>query len=70
MVVYAEYEKGYKLFDPSSQNNFIEMSVQFKEELMEETKFAQGECSNPPLQDDVSDEFIFDIFDISDSYIA
>ena len=40
MVVYDEYAKGYKLFDPSSQKNFIERSVQFREELMEETEFA------------------------------
>ena len=45
------------------------MSVQFKEELLEETKFAQGECSNPPLQYDVSDDFIFDMSDIYDSDI-
>ena len=67
MVGYAEYAKGYKLFYPSSQNTFIERSVQFEEELMEETEFSQGECSHPPLQDDVSDEFISDISSISDS---
>ena len=62
MVGYVEYEKGYKLFDPSSQNTLIERSVQFEEELMEETEFAQGGCSHPPLQDDVSDDYISDIF--------
>ena len=30
---------------------------------MEETEFAQGECSHPPLQDYVSDEFISNIYD-------
>ena len=34
MVGYAEYAKGYKLFDPSSHNKFIERSVQFEEDLM------------------------------------
>ena len=37
---------------------------------MEETEFALGECSNPPLQDDVSDDSLSDISDISDSYIS
>ena len=30
---------------------------------MEDTRFAQGECSHPPLQDDVSDEYISYIYD-------
>ena len=42
------------------------MSVQFKEQLMPEIELAPGECSSPPLQDDVSDEFISDISDIYD----
>ena len=29
MVGYSEHEKGYKIFDPSSQKTFIERSVQF-----------------------------------------
>ena len=33
---------------------------------MEETEFAQGECSHPPLQDDVSDYYLYDISDIYD----
>ena len=65
MVGYDEYEKGYNLFYPSYQNTFIERSVQFEAELMEETKFAKGECSHPPLEDDVSDEIISDIYDFN-----
>ena len=34
---------------------------------MEETEFAQGECSHPPLQDDVSNETLSDF---SDYYIS
>ena len=34
MVGYAEYENGYKIFDPSYYKSFIERSVQFKEEPM------------------------------------
>ena len=56
MVGYGEYTKGYKLFDPSSQNKFIERSVQIEEELMQEVELAHGECSHPPLHDDVSDD--------------
>ena len=36
MVLYAKYAKGYKLFNPSYQNTFIERSVQFEEEPMQE----------------------------------
>ena len=60
MVGYAEYEKGYKLFNPSSQKSFIERSVQFEEEPMQEIELAQGECSNPPLHDDVSVDYSYD----------
>ena len=51
MVGYDEYEKGYKPFDPSTQNIFIKRSVPFKEELMQEVDLAHGECSHPPLHD-------------------
>ena len=66
MVGYNEYENGYNLFDSSSQNTFIEISVQFEEELMPELEFAPMEWSTPLVQGDVSDEFIFDISDIFD----
>ena len=56
MVGYDKYSNGYNLFYPSSHNTFIERSVQFKEELMQEVELAQGECSHPPLHDDVSDD--------------
>ena len=64
MVVYNEYAKWYKSFDPSSQKTFIETSVHFEEEFMPKLELATRECSNPPLQDDVSDYFfmIFMIF--------
>ena len=45
MVGYAEYAKGYNIFDPSSQKTFIERSVQFEEELMQEVKLIEGDCS-------------------------
>ena len=72
MVGYGEYEKRYKLFYPSSQKKFIERSVQFKDDLMQDTELAQGECSHPPLHDDVSDEsfsyfYYYDIHDDDDN---
>ena len=70
MVGYDEYEKGYNLFDSLSQNTFIERRVQFKEELMPELELAPVECSSPPQQDDVSDEYFYDICDIYDSDIS
>ena len=36
MVGYAEYEKVYNLFYPSSQNSFISRNVQFEEDPMQE----------------------------------
>ena len=70
MVGYDEYEKGYKIFYPSSQKTFIERSVQFEEEPMREIELAQGECSYPPLHDDVSDDTSSDFYDydIDDDY--
>ena len=55
-------------FDHSSQKTFIERSVQFEEDPMQEIELAQGECSNPPLHDDVSDDtssnfYYFDIYE-------
>ena len=63
MVLYADYEKGYKLFDPSSQKTFIERSIQFEEEPMQEIKLVKGECSHHPLNDDVSDDSFYDFYD-------
>ena len=59
MAGYYEYEKGYNIFDPSSQKTFIERSVQFEEEPMQEVELVEGDCSHPPLNDDVSDVSIF-----------
>ena len=50
MFGYVEYVKGYILLYPSSQNTFIERSVQFEQEIMLELELAPRECSNPPLQ--------------------
>ena len=66
MVGYAEYAKGYNLLDPSSHKILIERSVQLEEETMQEIKLVKGECSHPPLNDDVSDDYFSDF---SDSYI-
>ena len=66
MVGYAEYANGYKVFYPSYQKTFIERSVQFKEEPTREIELAEGECSNPPLHDDVSDDTSYSFYD---SYI-
>ena len=62
MVGYDEYENGYKIFYPSSYNTFAERSVQIEDELMQEVELAHGECSHPPLHDDVSDEYISDFY--------
>ena len=67
MVVYAEYVKGYNLFHISSQKTFIERSVQFEEDPMQEIELVEGECSNPPLHDDVSNDNYFNFF-YSDIY--
>ena len=63
MVGYVEYAKGYKLFHPSSQKTFIERSVQFKEEPMQEVQLVEGDCSNPPLNDDESDVYVYYFYD-------
>ena len=60
MVGCSKYENGYNLFDPSSHKTFIERIVQFEEELMQETELVKGECSHPPLNDDVSDDYFYD----------
>ena len=56
MVGYVKYEKGYNLFDPSYQKTFIKRSLQIEEDIMQEIELAQGECSNPPLHDEVNDD--------------
>ena len=68
MVGYAEYTNGYKLFDPSSQKTFIERSVQFEEEPMQEVELVEGDCSHPPLNDDVSDVYIYGFSDSDMEY--
>ena len=66
MVGYAEYSKGYNLFDPSSQKTFSEMSVQYEEESMQQIELVKGEGLHPPLHYDVSDDYLSYV---SDSYI-
>ena len=68
MVGYAEDSKVYKLFDPSSQKIFIERSVQFEEEPMQEIELVKGDCSHPPLNDDVSDYSPSDFSDSNEYY--
>ena len=63
MVGYAEYEERYNLFDPSSHKTFIERRVQFEEGSMQEIELVKGECSHPPLHDDVSDDSFSDFYD-------
>ena len=55
-VHHGEYKNVYNIFYPSTQNTFIEISVQFEEEFIPDLELALGECSSPPPQDDVSDE--------------
>ena len=70
MVVYSKYSKVYNHFYRSSQKTFIGRSVQFEEDPMQEIELAQGDCSHPPLHDDVSDYYSYDFFysDIDDDY--
>ena len=63
MVGYDEYAKGYKLFDPLSQEKIIEINVQFEEEPMQEVKLVEGDCSHPLFNDDVSDVSISHFYD-------
>ena len=69
MLGYGEDKKGYKLFDPSTPKNFIEISVQFEEKIIPYFELALGECSSPQHQDDVSDDSISVISDIFDSHM-
>ena len=60
-MVYGEYIEGYNLFDPFEHKTFIEISVQFEEEIIPYFELAPGECSSPQRQDDVSDDSISDM---------
>ena len=55
MVGYVEDKKGHNLFDTSTHKNFIEISVQFEEEIIPDFELASGEFSSPQHHDDVSD---------------
>ena len=63
MVGYSEYTKGYNIFDPSTQSTFIERSLHFEEEIIQDFETALGECSSPQHQDDVSDDSLYDNYD-------
>ena len=43
MVGYGEDNKGYKLFDTSTCNTFVERSVKFEEEPIPYFELAPGE---------------------------
>ena len=68
MVGYAQDTKGYNIFYPSSQKAFIERSVQFEEEPMQEVRLVEGDHSHPPLNDDVSDVSISNFSDSDMEY--
>ena len=63
MVTYSEDAKGYNLCDPSSHKTFIKKSVEFEEEPMQEIELVKGDCSHPPLNDDVSDDYFSNFYD-------
>ena len=68
MVGNSKYEKVYNLFYPSHQKSFIERSVQFKQELMKEVELVEGDCSHPPLNNDVSDVSISNFYNYDMEY--
>ena len=43
-------------------NTFIERIVQFKEDPMQEIELVEGDCSDPPLNGDASDDSLSDFF--------
>ena len=47
MLGYDEYTNVYNIFYPSTKNTFIEISVQFEEEVIPYFELAPGECSSP-----------------------
>ena len=70
MVGYGEDTKGYKIFDTSTHKTFIEISVQFEEEIIPDFELAPRECSSPQHYDDVSDDSTYNFSDISDNDMA
>ena len=60
---YGEETKGYNLFDTSTHKNFIEISVQFEEDIIQDFELAPGEFSSPQHHDDVSDDSLYDNYD-------
>ena len=68
MTIYSEYAKGYNLFDPSYQNTFIDRSVQFQEDPMQEADPEERECSHIPRNGDVNDVSISEFYDYDMEY--
>ena len=68
MFGYYEYAKGYNLFYPSSQKIFIERSVKFEEDPMWEVELVEGDCSHPPIKDDVNDVSNSEFYDYDMEY--
>ena len=66
MVGYGEETKGYKLFDTSTCNTFVERSVKLEEEPIPDFELAPRECSSPQPFEDVSDDKCSVFSDISD----
>ena len=56
MIGYGEETKGYKLFETSNYNTFVERSVKLEEEPIPDFELAPGECSYPQPFEDVSDD--------------
>ena len=68
MVGYGDNENVYNLFYPSFHITFIERSVQFEEEPMQEIELVKRDCSHPPLNDDVSHDYLSDFSDFVMEY--
>ena len=67
MVGHGEDTKFYNIFYPLTKNTFIEISVQFEEEVIPYFELAPRECSSPQNHDDVSDESTSDFYEIYDN---
>ena len=42
--------------------------MRFEEEPMQEIELVKGDCSHPPLNDDVSDDYLYDFSDSDIEY--
>ena len=64
---YFEDKNGYKIFDTSTLNNFIQRSAQFEEEPIPYFELAPGECSSLQRHNDVIDDSNSNFFYNSDN---